>query len=260
MAILSFKTQVTGEVGLEPNLVRVISDDSLATVTTAGYLNSIASQGFAIRESDIVMMYYGTNSASFNFFIPSISNGVITLSEFEPAGNLSYTGTWTSGRVPQYSATTGVVQDSGLAANTILTSAIVSPDTSIDLVSFDVTVDQADLASGGTVTIFASSGTKSYTVRELYLNNGGTNFSGGGGDRLLSIQVVTGNPTFSVIPAATLQSLTNSRWGDTALPFPAVPIYTPAGPGESIICLYSGGTTDYTDGSLVLSGILQRIA
>jgi hypothetical protein len=105
----------------------------------------------------------------------------------------------------------------------------------------------------------ASSGSKRYKIRTLQLNSGGTNFSGGGGDRLG--QVTDGTTVYSLIPAATMQSLVNAQWGVTALPNPAsAAINTSTAAGANLVFKYSGGTTDYTAGSLVISGIVQRVA
>lgn len=142
---------------------------------------------------------------------------------------------------------------------TITTSAITLIPMVGNIFSFDVTVPQASLASAGSVTLVASSGTRQYKVRSLQLNSGGTNFSGGGGDRLG--QVTDGTTVYSVIPAATMQSLVNAQWGVTALPNPAsAAINTSTAAGASLVFKYSGGTTDYTAGSLVITGVVERVA
>lgn len=129
---------------------------------------------------------------------------------------------------------------------------------SADVKMFDVTVTAAQLASGGTVELVPSTGTENYRIRELFINSGGTNFSGGGGDRLLSIS--DGTTTYSVVPSATLQSLVNARWGSTEVPFPAAAaINTASTDGDSIVALYSGGSNDFATGSIVISGIVERI-
>ena len=61
--------------------------------------------------------------------------------------------------------------------------------------------------------------------------------------------------------AATMQTLTNSRWGDNAIAFPtAVDISTSTVAGAALVFQYNGGATDYTTGSLVISGVLERVA
>lgn len=167
---------------------------------------------------------------------------------------------FTSGNFPVASGTGGVMVDGPVAANKVLTSAIVTPDVSIDLVRFDVTVGQADLAAGASKVLYASAGSKQYKVVALWINSGGTNFSGGGGDRLGEIS--DGTTVYSIIPAATMQALVNAGWGiGTDLPFPAsAPLNTSTVAGASLVMKYNTGTTDYTAGSVVISGILERVA
>jgi hypothetical protein len=155
---------------------------------------------------------------------------------------------------------TGTVKSTGIASNLVLRTNIATPDTNINLVSFDIAVTAAALAAGASVTLFASSGAKQYRIRSLWINAGGTNFSGGGGDRLLDI---TDNTTvYSSIPAATLGTLVNAGWGDgTDLPYPAAAAINQASAaGQAIVAKYSGGAADFSAGSVTISGVLERIA
>ena len=147
----------------------------------------------------------------------------------------------------------------GQAATKYMYSALTTPDQGANLIAFDVTVGQAALAAGGSVTLYASSGAKQYKIRNLWINSGGTAFSGGGGDRLGAVS--DGTTVYSVVPAANLQTLTNNGWGSTPLPYPAsAAINASTAAGANLVFKYSGGTTDYTAGSIVVSGILQRVA
>jgi hypothetical protein len=204
------------------------------------------------------------NAGNFNVDISNASHGQATVYSIADVGAatgqlLNKTLALVSGNVISASGTAGIVVDGGVAANKILSSSLANPDVSIDLVSFDVTCGQAALAAGGAVALITSSGSKQYKVRSLQLNSGGTNFSGGGGDRLG--QVTDGTTVYSVVPAATMQALVNAQWGVTALPNPAsAAINTSTAAGANLNFKYSGGTTDYTAGSLVISGIVQRVA
>ena len=197
-------------------------------------------------------------------FTGMITSGLGTASTKAASDNskasvASVSGATTSGNILKAADTAGTVADGGVAANKVLFTGITSPDQSPDLVSFDVTVGQAALAAGGAVALITSSGAKQYKIRSLQLNSGGTNFSGGGGDRLG--QVTDGTTVYSVVPAATMQSLANAQWGVTALPNPAAAaINTSTAAGANLSFKYSGGTTDYTAGSLVISGIAERVA
>ncbi len=125
---------------------------------------------------------------------------------------------------------------------------------------FETTVGQAALASGGTVKLLDALSGERWKLREIYLSGAGTNFSGGGGDRLLRIG--DGTAIWSVVPAATLQSLAAARWGDTGVPFPAtVADFTLASvAGTNITAAYSGGATDYTAGSCTIVIVAERTA
>lgn len=143
--------------------------------------------------------------------------------------------------------------------NLNMTSSDITLVPIANLIPFDITVGQAALASGGSVTLITSNGTQRYKVRSLQLNRGGTNFSGGGGDRLG--QVTDGTTVYSVIPAASMQTLANAQWGATALPNPAsAAINASTVAGADLVFKYSGGATDYTAGSLVISGLVERVA
>lgn len=265
MAILHMTTDVAGQIQVNPRRVKIISTDNLATVITAGYLNNQNLFGNTIYPTDVIDMYYNwnvqTNTGTYQVFTVSmaLTNGVmnITLVPAVNYGNVLLPVT--SGNIAAFNGTTGQIKDGLIAANKILTSTIITPDVGSNLIAFDITVGQAALATGGSVALITSAGSRQYKIRSLQLNSGGTNFSGGGGDRLG--QVTDGTTVYSVIPAATMQTLVNAQWGATALPNAAsASNNTSTAAGSSLVFKYSGGTTDYTAGSLVISGIAQRVA
>jgi hypothetical protein len=65
-----------------------------------------------------------------------------------------------------------------------------------------------------------------------------------------------------VIPAATLQALSalNAGWGSVSVPFPAsAAINTLTQAGANLYLQYSGGTTDYTSGSVTITVEYARV-
>ena len=85
MSIVSIFIDTAAQIGVNPRIVRIISTDNLATVTTAGYLNpTVRLEASSILPTDEIHMWYGYTSSispgTFEIFTPSISNGVITLS------------------------------------------------------------------------------------------------------------------------------------------------------------------------------------
>lgn len=56
MAILNIVTSVTGLVGVTPRIVYIDTNDTLATVTTTGYLNKAQQEGASFKESDMALV------------------------------------------------------------------------------------------------------------------------------------------------------------------------------------------------------------
>lgn len=254
MSILT--TNFVGQQGVNPRKISYITTDTYAQITAAGYFDMKSG----ILPTDFIFINYGISSATFGIFIPAIAAGVMTLSPLSNPGEVSLIGSAVAGNLPSFADTNGNIDDTGTPVNTILLSSITNPNFNANLVAFDITVGQAALAAGGSVTLQSSTGSKQFKIRNLWINRGGTNFSGGGGDRLG--QITDNTTVYSVIPATNMQTLINAGWGmSTPLPFPAsAAINTSTVAGQSLVFKYSGGTTDYTAGSIVVSGLLQRVA
>lgn len=284
-----------GQVGVSPGDVALFTSDSLDTIVEAGYISNNTAAG-PLLDTDIVRCIYGYTTGgggTFGIFTVSVSNGISTLVPWVDDGNVllpvtagnfalynNTTGQLENGPAPSNASdaivamspgsltagnillagdANGSIANGPVAGNKILTSSITTPDVNGNFVAFDITCGFAALASAGHIPLIVSSGSKQYKIRHLYLNSGGTNFSGGSGDRLG--QVTDGTTVFSVVPAATLQTLVNAQWGATALPNPAsAAINTSTVAGANLYFAYSGGTLDYTAGSVVISGIAQRVA
>lgn len=56
MAILDIVTQQVGLVGVTPKWIYIATNDTLATVTTTGFLNAAAQQGYTFSEADIALV------------------------------------------------------------------------------------------------------------------------------------------------------------------------------------------------------------
>lgn len=204
------------------------------------------------------------NSGNYSNTISNALTGQATTWSLQDPGaataNILQTATaLVSGNIVTASGILGKVVDGAIATNKVLTSGITTPDVGANLVTFSVVCGFANLNSGGSVVLIASSGSKQYRLISLFINKVGTNFSGGGGDRLG--QVTDGTSVYSVIPATNMQTLLNAGWGmSTPLPFPAsVSINTLTVAGANLSFKYSGGTTDYTSGSVTISGMAERV-
>lgn len=324
MGIKNFTRGFPGLVDVTPTPVFVLSDDNLATITAAGYLNNYGNQ---LLPSDIVFMTYGDNisemftldidgstitliAAAGNVTLPVVSgdfsvfdgtSGTIKDAGYSPSnaaktkvvmangsavvGNFGMfadvngtvkdslisptdatktkaimaSGAFTIGHNVTVLDVAGTLADGGLITNRIMTAGFATPGASAVPQRFDVVVTAAAIASGS-VTIIPSGFTNVYRLDEIYLNAGGTNFSGGGGDRLGNIS--DGTTSYTNIPAATMQSLVNARWGTASVPFPTggIPVSQTMASGQPLVFATTGGTANYTTGSLTITVLATRVS
>lgn len=141
-----------------------------------------------------------------------------------------------SGNLNQSSGTAGLVADSGIAAINVSMTKVF-------------TLTEAQLASAGKVNIQVHpSGTSQYFIQDVKVLKS-TGLSGGGGDRLLAITDGTLVFNNAGITAALLGTPIFTLWGGTGNPISnsASDISTA---GADIYFQYTGGTTDYTTGSV----------
>lgn len=99
-----------------PRIVPLYTTDSYATITTAGFLNNVGGSS-QLLSTDILAVNY--NNGTNQFFNISIdSSKVITLSL--SAGQIILPVE--PGRIPQFDTDTGVLEDSGIGSNEVLTT------------------------------------------------------------------------------------------------------------------------------------------
>lgn len=132
MSIVSFNTLTPGLVGVAPRIVQIVTTDNLATITTAGYLNTQGQvfQGFAFYNTDVILVNYSyvvaTQSGTFGMFLPSIaSNGTITLSAWVDAGNVLLPVV--NNHFATFNGTSGQIKDAGyLPSNAAKTNIVMA--------------------------------------------------------------------------------------------------------------------------------------
>lgn len=126
--IYQLPTQQPGMVGVFPNQKFALFGDNLATVTAAGYLNSVNLESNPIAATDVIQALYSYNNVTktgvYGIFTVAIVNGVITLTEWVNPGNVLLPVV--SGNVASFSGTSGLIQDSGIAAANIMTKNAVN--------------------------------------------------------------------------------------------------------------------------------------
>lgn len=113
-------TDEVGQIGQVPRRLKLLTDASLATLTTAGYLNSGNLTGATLYPTDVIDCIYAFNQSTglgtYDVFLPTFSNGVITLVQDVSSGNVLLPVT--SGNIAVFSGTTGLIADpTGIAAH-----------------------------------------------------------------------------------------------------------------------------------------------
>jgi len=126
--IYQLPIQQPAMVGVNPNLKFAVFGDNLATITAAGYLNSVNLESNPIASTDVLQVLYSFNNVTkvgtYGIFTVSISNsGVITLVAWANPGDVLLPVV--SGNLASFNGTTGQIQDSGIAAaNVMLKNAV----------------------------------------------------------------------------------------------------------------------------------------
>lgn len=116
MGVLQFPKPIPATNGTLPSLRFMVSTDNLATMTTAGYLNSaVAESATPLSNGDVIMALYSynttTTSGTFGVFLVSIStsNAAITLTEW--TGTTGVILPTTPNHIATYTNTTGTISE-----------------------------------------------------------------------------------------------------------------------------------------------------
>jgi hypothetical protein len=107
MGLLQLVRVNLGEVGILPGTVKMVTTDSLATITAAGYLNGVSNQLAIVKlsPSDVVECLYSFNqsagSGQYSIFKVTITNGLVTLTPIAdvPGTYLPLTGGTVTGQL-----------------------------------------------------------------------------------------------------------------------------------------------------------------
>lgn len=180
MSILNITFPPTGMVGVNPNMIYIDTDDSMATVLTAGYLNSARQlYGNVFNNKQMAEVYTTDGTAILevvvttanvslqaqinpgNVRLPVIdghfanfdgTTGLIGDDGFLPTDAtktrvVMQSGASVIGNLPIYNDITGTIVDSGLTPGSILTNANVSVDSTSMVVDTSYTINNANLAT-----------------------------------------------------------------------------------------------------------------
>ena len=130
MAILSFNVNTTGLVGqtVNPRRNTMVTTDSLATITTAGYLNNQNRSGDPILPTDVFEVLYsfnqGTKVGTFGIFTVSYSQATgYKLNQWANPGDVLLPVV--SGDFANFNGTSGQIKDSGFSPTNAAKTKVV---------------------------------------------------------------------------------------------------------------------------------------
>lgn len=302
MGIISLVTDLAGQINVNPRRVKLVTTDSLATITTAGYLNPANLMGFTLKPTDFVDTTYLYNTTSRtgtdDVFTVTIAGGVITLIPEVNDGNvllpvvnghvpvfngttgqikdaglvpsdaskliISMVSTATIiGNLPNFSDIAGTISDSGVVANKVMQASFASPDVNLNIIRISVANVNATALNSGAVNVFTPAVGTIYSVLQArFGGNGNTNFSGGGGDKNISLQI--GASVYGTIPAATAQAIANVPvllGGGTTFAYAAgAAISANITSANPLFVAYTGGATPYSAGVISGEVVLIRLS
>jgi hypothetical protein len=215
MGIISLITDVPGQIGDRPRRPKLITTDTLATVTTAAYLNQYNLQGQVILTTDVIDVFYSyTNSllpGTYTALVPTIVNGVITLSQVVDLANVLLPVV--AGNIASFSGTTGLIADSSILATNVVSKAavnVMAAGSSIVLAKVNGTeaanaVTASGVAGVITTSTLTTAGAATYVITWTNTFISATSVIG------LTIQGgtnTTQNVNFKVVPGAGTATLT----------------------------------------------------
>lgn len=113
MAILQAPSVLAGQVDVGGAIKYMVSNNSLAIITTAGYLNTLDPSVYPLSQNDVIGCLYlaGGPSQTFALFTVSISDGIITLVPTAAPGDVLLPVT--SGDFAVFNGTSGQIKDAG---------------------------------------------------------------------------------------------------------------------------------------------------
>lgn len=121
-------------------------------------------------------------------------------------------------------------------------------------------ITASQMVSGGKETIWATPSSTAQIVITGITVLASVSLGGGGGDRLLSLTDGTLVFNGTGITAALLETPVFTTWGGTGNPLPASTVAPISTPGQNVYFQYSGGTADYTIGTVRVAVTFSQIA
>lgn len=118
-------------VGVSPQGWAILTDDTLATVTTTGYLNSVKESYSSIYNFDNTQYawVYTTDFAAVPLQVSVNASGVVSLVEFENQGNVTLPVV--SGDFAVFDGTSGKIKDAGYSATNAAKTKVIMANAAV---------------------------------------------------------------------------------------------------------------------------------
>lgn len=218
MGIIAINVNTTGLVGesIQPRRCTMISTDSLAAITTAGYLNNQNYSGNSLLPTDIFEVLYAFNQATqtgtFGIFqlTYSASTG-FTLNLWENPGNVLLPVV--SGDFAVFNGTSGQIKDAGYSATNAAKTKVVMLNAAptINHVAIFTAAD-GTIGDGGVLGTAAAKAASNAALSTV-ASTAGSGFTAG---HLVTAADAAGSLSDSGIVASSLQVAANIKADRTA--------------------------------------------
>ena len=188
-------------------------------------------------------------------FPPTAASGSLVLSATDNAAGNFQTIIGTAASVGQVQLLT--LPDTSQFSSTFMLTALATPSLGANLITFDMEIAFDDISGGISVVIMPGLTSASYIIRDIYMGPSSSDLSGGDRDMVID----DGTTDYAVIPSASLLTAANARWGSAAIPYPASErLMFKTAAGADLELHLTGGTADYTAGSVYISVVAERVA
>jgi len=231
MTAESFTNELNGTIGFLPRTIKIVTTDTFAEVTAAGWLvatdwyAAAIANGFELNANDIFLIAYGSTSADAGMFtlgadnilIPSsLVDGIINASNSSATPSAadalaatmdSTVSVMTSGYVAGVNGVASMVGASGGAVNavrgTVVATGTISSNAIVAAIAGILNVTGATINAGTVTGIYAEWGAAAGTATDLTKCHGFM-FVNASANKLNSQIYLSGNATYLLeIPAGT---------------------------------------------------------
>jgi hypothetical protein len=154
MAILNVKTQNIGESGQVPSFMYIETNDPVATITTAGYLNAIVSQKLTLYETQVAVVTTKESSSAAsvsNLYNVTFSSGNWSLNSISGTGSISGATNLGSGNGIFASVSGANLQFKGLIAGTNITLTSTGTGITVSSTSGGIISGATSLGAGTSI-------------------------------------------------------------------------------------------------------------